>query len=118
DELLRRTRMAGTSMLLYHFVEMSTVAVDGDMMVTLMRDHPGRMTGVKDSSGDEASVCGWAMHFPDLAIFAGDDHLLRPLLNSGGAGLMTATTGLAPGLVRAVFGAARRSPGEVSPEEG
>lgn len=106
DELLRRTAPAGTGVFLYHFAEMSGVRVDADMMASLMRDHPGRMQGVKDSSGELASVLSW-LRFPALAVFAGDDHLARPLLARGGAGVMTATAGLAPALVKSVLENAR-----------
>lgn len=105
DEVLRRTAKVATPVFLYHFVEMSTVAVDTDMMGGLIAAHPGRMQGVKDSSGNLDSVISW-LAFPDLAVFAGDDHLARPLLENGGAGVMTATAGLAPALVtRVVAGA-------------
>lgn len=101
DEVLRRTAKVATPVFLYHFVEMSTVAVDTDMMAALIAAHPGRMQGVKDSSGDLASVTSW-LKFSELAVFAGDDHLARPLLEKGGAGVMTATAGLAPALVKRV----------------
>jgi 4-hydroxy-tetrahydrodipicolinate synthase len=48
--------------------------------------------------------------FPDVAVYAGDDHLIRPLIAAGGAGPMTATAGLAPALVADVAAAARRTP--------
>lgn len=101
DEVLRRTAKVATPVFLYHFVEMSTVAVDTDMMAALIAAHPGRMQGVKDSSGDLAGVTSW-LQFPELAVFAGDDHLARPLVEKGGAGVMTATAGLAPALVKQV----------------
>lgn len=116
DELLRRTAKAATPVFLYHFVEMSTVAVDADMMAALLKDHPGRMQGVKDSSGDLASVTSW-LKFPELAVFAGDDHLARPLLAQGGAGVMTATAGLAPALVKRVLQQAKSAPASTSAEE-
>ncbi len=101
DEVLRRTAKRGTPVFLYHFTEMSTVAVDTDMMAALIAAHPGRMQGVKDSSGNLASVTSW-LRFPELSVFAGDDHLARPLSEKGGAGVMTATAGLAPALVKTV----------------
>lgn len=115
-EVLRRTQEAATGVFLYHFTEMSTVAVDPNMMAALRASHPGRMRGVKDSSGDLASVLAW-LQFPELAVFAGDDHLLRPLLERGGAGVMTATAGLAPGLVKTVFEAAKADLTAIPAEE-
>ncbi|MGE3333351.1 MAG: dihydrodipicolinate synthase family protein [Rhodospirillaceae bacterium] len=102
DEVLRRTAKGGAPVFLYHFTEMSTVAVDTNMMAALIAAHPGRMQGVKDSSGNLASVTSW-LQFPELAVFAGDDHLARALSEKGGAGVMTATAGLAPALVKSVL---------------
>jgi 4-hydroxy-tetrahydrodipicolinate synthase len=116
DELLRRTARIGTGVFLYHFTEMSTVAVDAEMMAALIGDHPGRMRGVKDSSGELASVTSW-LQFPELAVFAGDDHLLRPLIAHGGAGVMTATAGLAPGLVKSVLASAKDDPATETAED-
>ncbi|MGE4061735.1 MAG: dihydrodipicolinate synthase family protein [Rhodospirillaceae bacterium] len=109
NEVLTRTSKVGTGVFLYHFTEMSTVAVDSKMMAALLREHPDRMRGVKDSSGDINSLASW-LQFPELAVFAGDDHLLRPLLAKGGAGVMTATAGLAPALVKSVLVAAKSDP--------
>ncbi len=106
DDLLTRTASSNAGVFLYHFTEMSTVAVDAGMMVRLRAAHPGRVHGVKDSSGNLGSVLSW-LTFPDFAVFAGDDHLLRPLVAHGGAGVMTATAGLAPALVRGVYDQAR-----------
>lgn len=86
------------------------------MMAALLRDHPGRMRGVKDSSGDIASARSW-LKFPELAVFAGDDHLLRPLVEKGGAGVMTATAGLAPALVTRVLDQAKADPSAMPAEE-
>lgn len=116
DAMLTRTQTAGTGVFLYHFTEMSTVAVDAGMMAGLVAAHPGRMRGVKDSSGNLGSVLSW-LAFPDFAVFAGDDHLLRPLVARGGAGVMTATAGLAPALVRRVYDQVKADPSAVPAHE-
>jgi 4-hydroxy-tetrahydrodipicolinate synthase len=108
NDLLARTSGAKTSVLLYHFPDASGVTLKPDSLAELMRDHPGRITGIKDSSGNLESACAWTEWFPELAVFAGDDHIMRPLLEVGGAGILTATTGLAPALAKEVFSNSRR----------
>jgi 4-hydroxy-tetrahydrodipicolinate synthase len=110
DQLLLQTATAGTPVALYHFPEMSGVSYDDGMIATLLRDHPGRIAGIKNSTGDKDQVVRWAKQFPEAAVYAGDDHLIRPLIAAGGAGPMTATAGLAPALVAEVAAAARRDP--------
>jgi 4-hydroxy-tetrahydrodipicolinate synthase len=110
DQLLDRTRAAATNIALYHIPDFSGLAFDDDIIATTLRHHPERVTGIKDSAGDKDHAVHWAKHFPTLAVYAGDDHLIRPLIAAGGAGPMTATAGLAPALVAEVTATARRNP--------
>ncbi len=89
----------GLRVMLYHIPQMSGVPVTHGLIARLARSHPGIVTGVKDSSGDLDHMQGLIAAFPQLAIFAGADHLLGPLLRAGGAGCITATSNLiAPSL--------------------
>jgi len=97
----------GSPILLYHFPDMSGVTLTHEMVGALMRSHEGRMLGVKDSSGRLDSIAGWAQAFPDLLVFSGDDDLLRPGMQRGAAGVMTATCAFAPALVATVQAEAR-----------
>lgn len=80
--------------MLYHIPQMSGVPITHGLIARLARSHPGMVTGVKDSGGDLDHMRGVIAAFPDLAVFAGADHLLGPLLRAGGAGCITATANL------------------------
>lgn len=84
----------GLRVMLYHIPQMSGVPVTHGLIARLLASHPGVVTGVKDSSGDLEHMRGLVAAFPGLAVFAGADHLLGPLLRAGGAGCITATSNL------------------------
>ena len=61
------------------------------------------MAGVKDSSGDFEHMKGLVQHFPQLSILAAADPMMKPLLEVGGAGCITATSNIAARYLRTVF---------------
>lgn len=111
SEVLARTRGSATPLALYHIPDVAGLGYDDDTVAALLAEHPGRIQGIKDSTGDADHACGWARKFPDVSVFAGDDHIIRPLVAAGGAGTMTATAGIAPALVAAVTNACFKTPG-------
>ena len=117
DQVLTGTRSAGTAIALYHIPEVAGLGYDDHVIGSLIADHPGRIQGIKDSTGDAVHAAGWAKRFSDVAVYAGDDHIIRPVLAAGGAGPMTATAGLAPVLVAQVTAAARRNPAAAPAQE-
>lgn len=84
----------GLRVMLYHIPQMSGVPITHGLIERLLASHPGVVIGVKDSSGDLDHMRGLIAAFPGLAVFAGADHLLGPLLRAGGAGCITATSNL------------------------
>ncbi len=77
--------------ILYHIPQMSAVPIGHDLIARLIAAFPETVMGIKDSSGDFANMQKMAAAFPGFAVFAGADPLLKPLLEAGGAGCITAT---------------------------
>jgi 4-hydroxy-tetrahydrodipicolinate synthase len=77
--------------LLYHIPQITHVALSPWLIGRLRGRFGEVVAGMKDSSGDLAHMLRMLEEFPDLAVFAGADPLLRPLLEAGGAGCITAT---------------------------
>lgn len=77
---------------LYHFPAQSAVPFGLDLIGRLLRAYPGKVKGIKDSSGDFANTRAYADHFAKdgFEVYCGDDGALRDLLNVGGAGCITA----------------------------
>ena len=77
---------------LYHFPAQSAVPFGIDLIGRLLKAYPGKMKGIKDSSGDFANTKSYADHYAKdgFEVFCGDDGALHGLLNAGGAGCITA----------------------------
>lgn len=92
----------GQRIMLYHFPQMSAVPIGDEVLAGLQESHPGCVLGLKDSSGDLASVRHWNERFPGLRVFAGSDTLASDAYRSGVAGTITAAANVVPHLVQAV----------------
>ena len=94
---------AGLRVYLYHFPDMSGVPISFPVIERLLYAFPDQVAGIKDSSGDLDNMTGMARLFDGFDVFAGDDHLLWPLLMAGGVGSITATANIAPHLLATVY---------------
>lgn len=92
------------ALLLYHFPQASGVPVTHGVIDRLTRAYPG-VVGIKDSSGDLDHTLALIQRWPDLAVFAGNDAHLLPVLEAGGAGTISAAANLAHLQSRAVWDA-------------
>ncbi len=82
---------ADLSVYLYHIPPVARVGYPVGVVERLLRDFPETIRGLKDSSGDWASISGWIKHFPDLAVFPGSEIYLLDALRLGAAGCISAT---------------------------
>ena len=91
SEVIQRTG-GDIKIYLYHFPQQAVVGFGIALIGRLLAAFPGVVKGVKDSSGDYANTKAYADHFAKdgFEVYAGDDSLLRPMLQVGGAGCITA----------------------------
>ena len=91
SEVIQRTG-GDIKIYLYHFPQQAVVGFGIALIGRLLAAFPGVVKGVKDSSGDYANTKAYADHFArdGFEVYAGDDSLLRPMLQVGGAGCITA----------------------------
>lgn len=101
--LIEQTMDVGTPIFLYHFPDMSGLTYTHDLIEATISRYPGRIVGIKDSSGDHANTLELIRRFPSLEIYTGDDDRLRSTLEAGGAGSMTATAAILPILVKSTL---------------
>ena len=90
-EVIQRTG-GDIKIYLYHFPQQAVVGFGVALIARLLAAFPGVVKGLKDSSGDYANSKAYADHFAKdgFEVYAGDDSLLRPMLQVGGAGCITA----------------------------
>lgn len=93
-EVVERVADARLRIVLYHIPQMSAVPITVPLIDRLRARYPGVFTGIKDSAGDLAHMEALVERFPGLAVLAGADPLMLPLLRKGGAGCITATSNL------------------------
>ncbi len=93
-EIAERVGDARLQVVLYHIPQFSAVPITFPVIERLRARYPATFVGIKDSSGDLANMLAMVERFPGLAVLAGADPLMLPLLRQGGAGCITATSNL------------------------
>jgi 4-hydroxy-tetrahydrodipicolinate synthase len=93
------------SIYLYNFPQQSAVPFSVDFIGRLLKLHPGKVKGVKDSSGSYENGLAYVQNFAKdgFEVYAGDDTLLRPLLEQGGAGCITAASNVGCSVAARVY---------------
>src|SRR5262249_10339100 len=90
---------------LYHFPAQSAVPFGPDLIGRLLRAFPGKVKGIKDSSGDFANTRAYAEAFAKdgFEVYCGDDGALHALLQEGGAGCITAAANVGSAVSALVY---------------
>ena len=79
---------------LYNFPQQSAVPFSVSFIDRLRSANPGKVRGLKDSSGSYENGLSYVEAFArdGFEVYAGDDTLLKPLLEKGAAGCITAAS--------------------------
>jgi 4-hydroxy-tetrahydrodipicolinate synthase len=79
---------------LYNFPQQSAIPFSVEFIGRLLKAHPGKVKGIKDSSGSYDNGLAYVQNFArdGFEVYAGDDTLLHPLLQHGSAGCITAAS--------------------------
>ena len=90
---------------LYHFPQQSMVPFGIDLVGRLLKAYPGKIKGLKDSSGDFANTRSYVEHFAadGFEVYCGDDSALHGLLAIGGAGCITAAANVGSAVSATVY---------------
>ena len=88
-------RVAGDiKIYLYNFPQQSAIPFSVEFIGRLLRANPGKVKGIKDSSGNFENSLSYVEAFArdGFEVYAGDDSLLKSLLEKGSAGSITAAS--------------------------
>ncbi|WP_211257353.1 dihydrodipicolinate synthase family protein [Muricoccus aerilatus] len=102
-EVVERVGDPRLRVVLYHIPQFSAVPITFPVIERLRERFPGTFTGIKDSAGEISHMEALVERFPGLAVLAGADPLMLPLLRRGGAGCITATSNLVASDLAFVF---------------
>ncbi|MEL6233370.1 MAG: dihydrodipicolinate synthase family protein [Pseudomonadota bacterium] len=98
--LIDRIGDARLRVYFYHFPAMSAVPISVDL-VTRLRDAYGVIiAGLKDSSGDLENALSYVRAVPEFDVFPSNEGVLIEATQQGCAGIISATTNVAPMLCR------------------
>ncbi len=92
-------------LILYHFPDITGVAITPDLVRRLIERFPGTVVGIKDSGGDWDYTDSLLKRFSDLSILTGTEVDVPRLLAAGGAGTICGLANVVPGLLRRMFDA-------------
>jgi 4-hydroxy-tetrahydrodipicolinate synthase len=88
-------RVAGDiKIYLYNFPQQSAIPFSVEFIGRLLRENPHKVKGIKDSSGNFENSLSYVEAFArdGFEVYAGDDSLLKSLLEKGSAGSITAAS--------------------------
>ena len=96
-EVIERVGDSRLKIYLYHIPPMAQVPITLDLIEMLIADYPDTVVGIKDSSGDWANTKAMLdRHWPNFAVFSGNETTLLDNLRGGGAGCISATANVNP----------------------
>ena len=97
-EVIERVGDARLRIYLYHIPPVAQVPIPFTLIERLLKDYPGTIAGVKDSSGNWENTNGMLEQFqPEgFDVFAGSESFLLATMRGGGAGCISATANVNP----------------------
>ena len=93
NEVIQRTG-GDIKIYVYNFPQQSAVPFSVAFLERLLAANPGKVKGIKDSSGNYDNTLSYVEAFAKdgFEVYAGDDSLLKPMLEKGSAGCITAAS--------------------------
>jgi 4-hydroxy-tetrahydrodipicolinate synthase len=104
-ETIERVGDAGARLYLYHIPPVAQVGISIPLIERLLKNYPGTVAGIKDSSGDWNNTQALLNAFRNSAfdVFAGSEAFLLRSMRGGGAGCITATGNVNPAAIDELY---------------
>ena len=103
--IIDRVGDARLRVFLYHIPQISMMPISLGVTERLLRDYPGQVAGMKDSSGDWANTAAFLSAFASAGflVFPASETTLLRGLPLGAAGCISATANVNPGPIAQLF---------------
>ncbi len=102
-EVIERVGDDRLRLYLYHYPQLSTVAITVGLVARLKRAFGDTIAGLKDSSGDWQVSATFLKEFPGFGVFSGSEQFLLANLRAGGVGCISASTNVTAPLAQPVY---------------
>jgi 4-hydroxy-tetrahydrodipicolinate synthase len=104
SEIIQRVGDSRLRIYLYHIPPVAQVPISIELIERLLKEYPGTIAGVKDSSGEWSNTARMLEQFQPQGfdVFAGSETYLLQVLRGGGAGCISATANVNPGPIAAL----------------
>jgi 4-hydroxy-tetrahydrodipicolinate synthase len=103
SEIIERVGDSNLRVYLYHIPPQSATPLSVELVGRLIEAFPDTVVGLKDSSGEFGNMKALIDSYPGFAVFSGGDQFLRPVMQAGGAGCITAVCNIAPHMLREIY---------------
>ncbi len=103
SRLIEAVNHPGLRICLYHIPPMAGIGFTPSLAARLATGFPETVVAYKDSSGDFENTRAVIAAAPGIAVFPGSETFLRPGLENGAAGCISATCNVNPAGIRRVF---------------
>ncbi len=105
SEIIQRVGDANLQIYLYHIPPVAQVPLSLDLIGRLIKEYPGTIAGVKDSSGDWSNTEALLKNFQSdsFDVFCGSEVFLLQILRGGSAGCITATGNVNPAAIVGLY---------------
>ena len=108
--ILGKTAADGPGYILYNIPQVTGVKVTRETIAALNTRFPGRIVGVKDSSGDWDNALDMLQSFPNLHILIGDERVLDKGVKLGASGAISGVANFRVDLLNDVLAGKPASP--------
>ena len=105
SEIIQRVGDARLRLYLYHIPPVAQVPISLALIERLLKDYPGQVAGIKDSSGDWTNTKAMLERFAPQGfdVFAGSETFLLATMRHGGCGCISATANVNPAAIVGLY---------------
>jgi len=103
SEVVQRVGDARLRIYLYHIPPVAVVGITTGLVERLLKDYPGAIAGMKDSSGDWNNTKAFLDAFNGFDVFVGSESFLLANMRNGGAGTISATANVNPAAIYELY---------------